>query len=39
VVRTAKISTTESTRILRKVGSLDSETAQAVRDQIIAQLG
>jgi mRNA interferase MazF len=39
VVRTAKISTTEVSRILRKIGSLDLETAQAVRGQIIAQLG
>jgi hypothetical protein len=37
IVRTAKISIADASRILRKVGSLDRETAQAVRNQIISQ--
>jgi hypothetical protein len=39
VVRTAKITTIEASRVLRRLGALDSNTAGLVRQQIIDQLG
>lgn len=39
VVRTAKIATIETSRILKKLGRLDTVTAAAARQQVITQLG
>ncbi len=39
VVRTAKITTIEASRVLRRMGALDNKVAAAVRQQIIDQLG
>jgi mRNA interferase MazF len=39
VVRTAKITTIEVGRVLRRLGALDGTAAAAVRQQIIDQLG
>lgn len=39
VVRTAKITTVEASRILRRLGRLDAATTHAVRDAIREQLG
>jgi mRNA interferase MazF len=39
LVRTAKLTTAESARILRRLGRLSDATAAEVRRQIIAQIG
>jgi mRNA interferase MazF len=39
VVRTAKITTIEASRVLRRLGALDRKTAGLIRQQIIDQLG
>jgi mRNA interferase MazF len=39
LVRTAKLTTTESTRIVRRLGQLSESARAAVRRQIVAQLG
>jgi hypothetical protein len=39
VIKTAKITTIEASRVLRRLGALDSKTAGLVRQQIVDQLG
>jgi mRNA interferase MazF len=39
VVRTAKLATVETARLIRRIGSLDHDASAAVRLEIIARLG